>query len=186
MKSFLYQLIGIITCVSFVVACGDDDTDLSGLMLDKTDITVGAEGGTDRLLVQSSTEWVAAASEPWVMVSPANGVGTTECQVVIDSTLVNDVREATISFTPSGQLPQIVTIHQTGFEKVIKLENLDCANCGMLLERSVAKVEGVTSSNVNFMAQKLIIEFDEGVEGVIENVKKTAKRILPDVTLLGV
>ena len=125
MKSFLYQLIGIITCVSFVVACGDDDTDLSGLMLDKTDITVGAEGGTDRLLVQSSTEWVAAASEPWVMVSPANGVGTTECQVVIDSTLVNDVREATISFTPSGQLPQIVTIHQTGFEKVIKLEKTE-------------------------------------------------------------
>lgn len=71
-------------------------------------------------------------------------------------------------------------------KKVIRLENLDCANCGMLLERSVAKVEGVTSSNVNFMAQKLIIEFDEGVEGVIENVKKTAKRILPDVTLLGV
>ena len=71
-------------------------------------------------------------------------------------------------------------------KKVIRLENLDCANCGMLLERSVAKVEGVTSSNVNFMAQKLIIEFDEGIEGVIENVKKTAKRILPDVTLLGV
>ena len=71
-------------------------------------------------------------------------------------------------------------------KKVIRLENLDCANCGMLLERSVSKVEGVTSSNVNFMAQKLIIEFDEGVEGVIENVKKTAKRILPDVTLLGV
>ena len=71
-------------------------------------------------------------------------------------------------------------------KKVIRLENLDCANCGMLLERSVAKVEGVTSSNVNFMAQKLIIEFDEGVDGVIENVKKTAKRILPDVTLLGV
>ena len=71
-------------------------------------------------------------------------------------------------------------------KKIYKMQNLDCANCGMLLERSVAKVEGVTSSNVNFMAQKLIIEFDEGVEGVIENVKKTAKRILPDVTLLGV
>ena len=28
-------------------------------------------------------------------------------------------------------------------KKVIKLENLDCANCGMLLERTVAKVDGV-------------------------------------------
>ena len=71
-------------------------------------------------------------------------------------------------------------------KKVIKLENLDCANCGMLLERTVAKVDGVNLASVNFMAQKLIIEYDERVDGVLENVKKSAKRILPDVTLLGI
>ena len=71
-------------------------------------------------------------------------------------------------------------------KKVIKLENLDCANCGMLLERTVAKIDGVASVTVNFMAQKLIIEYDESKEGVLESVKKSAKRILPDVTLLGV
>ena len=71
-------------------------------------------------------------------------------------------------------------------KKVIKLENLDCANCGMLLERTVAKVDGVNLASVNFMAQKLIIEYDERVDGVLESVKKSAKRILPDVTLLGI
>ena len=71
-------------------------------------------------------------------------------------------------------------------KKVIKLENLDCANCGMLLERTVAKVDGVNAASVNFMAQKLIIEYEETVDGVLENVKKTAKRILPEVTLLGI
>ena len=71
-------------------------------------------------------------------------------------------------------------------KKVIKLENLDCANCGMLLERTVAKVDGVNLASVNFMAQKLVIEYDERVDGVLESVKKSAKRILPDVTLLGV
>lgn len=70
-------------------------------------------------------------------------------------------------------------------KKVIKLENLDCANCGMLLERTVAKIDGITSVTVNFMAQKLIIEYDESVEGLFESVKKSAKRILPDVKLLG-
>lgn len=70
-------------------------------------------------------------------------------------------------------------------KKVIKLENLDCANCGMLLERTVAKIDGITSATVNFMAQKLIIEYDESVEGLFESVKKSAKRILPDVKLLG-
>ncbi|MBR2384881.1 MAG: cation transporter [Clostridia bacterium] len=71
-------------------------------------------------------------------------------------------------------------------KKVIKLENLDCANCGMLLERTVAKVEGVTSVSVNFMAQKLIVEYDENNMEVMENIKKFAKRILPDVKLLNV
>ncbi|MBR2337802.1 MAG: cation transporter [Clostridia bacterium] len=71
-------------------------------------------------------------------------------------------------------------------KKVIKLENLDCANCGMLLERTVAKIDGVSSATVNFMAQKLIIEYDEASETVFENIKKSAKRILPDVKLLGI
>ena len=70
--------------------------------------------------------------------------------------------------------------------KVIKLENLDCANCGMLLERTIAKVDGVTSASVNFMAQKLILEYDEENADVLENVKKSSKRILPDVKLLNV
>lgn len=122
MKGFLFQIIGVITCLSLVVACNDDDKDFVGFTIDKTDITVGAEGGIDKILVQSSTEWVASASEPWVMVSPANGIGATECQVVIDSTLMNDIRKATVNFTPSGQLPQVVTIHQTGFDKMIKIE----------------------------------------------------------------
>ncbi|MBQ3219379.1 MAG: cation transporter [Clostridia bacterium] len=71
-------------------------------------------------------------------------------------------------------------------KKVIKLENLDCANCGMLLERTVAKIDGVTSATVNFMAQKLIVEIEDDKDGVLEAVKKSAKKVLPDVTLLGV
>ena len=57
------------------------------------------------------------------MVSPANGIGTTECKVVIDSTLVNDIRTATITFSPNGQAAQNVTVHQTGFDKMISIEN---------------------------------------------------------------
>jgi hypothetical protein len=35
------------------------------------------------------------------------------------------------------------------------------------------------------MAQKIILEYDETKEEVLENVKKSAKRILPDVKLLN-
>lgn len=71
-------------------------------------------------------------------------------------------------------------------KKVIKLENLDCANCGMLLERTIAKIDGVTAASVNFMAQKLIVEYNESNVEILETVKKSAKRILPDVKLLNV
>lgn len=162
MKGFLFQIIGIITCLSLVVACNDDDNVFVGFKIDKTEITVGAEGGTDKLIVQSSTEWVATASEPWLMVSPANGVGTTECKIVIDSTLVNDVRKATVSFTPSGQLPQVVTIHQTGFDKMIKIEKPEVE-----IESSAKSdkrfFETVITTNVQFK-----VDIDFGDDNKIE------------------
>ncbi len=69
-------------------------------------------------------------------------------------------------------------------KKIIRLQNLDCANCAMLLERTVAKVDGVTSANVNFMALKLTLEYDENKDGVLENVEKSAKKVLPDCKLI--
>lgn len=122
MKNYIRILLGIAICSIALYACSDDNEDYSGFRLDKTDITVGAEGGTDVILIESSEEWVAMTSEPWLMVSPANGIGTTQCRVVIDSTLVNDVRTAVISFTPDGQVSQNVTVHQTGFDKMISIE----------------------------------------------------------------
>lgn len=125
MKNLLNILRGLVLCCCFIISCNDDNKDFIGFKLDKTEITIGAEGGRDKILVQSFNEWVAAASEPWLMVSPANGVGTTECHVVIDSTLVNDIRTATISFTPIGEMPQFVTVNQTGYDKMISIEKSD-------------------------------------------------------------
>ena len=103
MKYLLKIALGIVACAFVMVACNDDDEVAAGFRLDKTEITVGAEGGTEYIMVHSQDEWVAIASEPWLMVSPANGIGTTQCRIAIDSTLVNDVRTATISFTPEGR-----------------------------------------------------------------------------------
>lgn len=122
MKYLLKIALGIVACAFVMVACNEDDEIATGFRLDKTEITVGAEGGTEYVMVHSQDEWVAVASEPWLMVSPANGIGTTQCRIAIDSTLVNDVRTATISFTPDGQAPQEVAIHQTGFDKMIVVE----------------------------------------------------------------
>lgn len=121
MKHWLKTTLGIIACAIFVTACNDEE-DFTGFEIDKNDIAIGAEGGIDKIIIKSSEEWVAIASEPWIMISPANGIGTAECQIVIDSTLSNDIREASIRFTPNGMSPQIVTIRQTGFDKCISIE----------------------------------------------------------------
>ena len=59
---------------------------------------------------------------------------------------------------------------------------VDCANCANLMEEAAGKVEGVSSVVVNFMMQKMIVEFAEGAEPkkVMQDVRKACKRVEPD------
>lgn len=108
--------------LTLFTACNQDDINMP-LWVEKNEITVLAHGGTEKIKVNSEYEWVAIASEPWLMISPANGMGSTICDIVIDSTLVNVTRSATIRFTCSqDQSEKIVTVRQSGFDKVIIVE----------------------------------------------------------------
>ena len=51
-------------------------------------------------------------------------------------------------------------------KKTYKIE-VDCANCANLMEEAAGKTEGVEKAAVNFMTQKMTIEFaeDERQEG---------------------
>ena len=59
---------------------------------------------------------------------------------------------------------------------------VDCANCANLMEEAARKVEGVASVVVNFMMQKMIVEFAEGAEPkkVMQDVRKACKKVEPD------
>ena len=62
--------------------------------------------------------------------------------------------------------------------KKFRLENLDCANCAAKMERKINKVDGVNSATVNFMTQKLTIDFDESREAeIMEKSEKIMKSI---------
>ena len=43
-------------------------------------------------------------------------------------------------------------------KKTYKLE-VDCANCANLMEEAARKTSGVQTATVNFMTQKMIVEF---------------------------
>lgn len=42
-----------------------------------------------------------------------------------------------------------------------KVKGLDCANCAADLERAIQKVDGIERANINFMTEKMEIEYDE-------------------------
>ena len=46
-------------------------------------------------------------------------------------------------------------------KKTYKIE-VDCANCANLMENAARKTDGVSAATVNFMTQKMIVEFEEG------------------------
>ena len=66
-------------------------------------------------------------------------------------------------------------------KKTSKIE-VDCANCANLMEEAAGKTEGVASAVVNFMAQKMTVEFAEGadVDAVMQKVVKNCKKVEDD------
>ena len=120
MKYIIKITLGLVLCAGFVTSCKDDDEPgIDGITVDKEEITIGAEGGTEKIAVSSNTQWVTRASEPWIAISPANGIGSAVCDLAIDSTLMNTARTAQIRFSADGRESKLVTVTQFGFGKQI-------------------------------------------------------------------
>lgn len=66
-------------------------------------------------------------------------------------------------------------------KKSYKIE-VDCASCANKMESAAAKVEGVSRLTVNFILQKMAVEFAEGCDpkAVMAEVLRVCKRIEPD------
>lgn len=66
-------------------------------------------------------------------------------------------------------------------KKTYKIE-VDCANCANLMEAAAKKTAGVASASVNFMTQKMTVEFEneQDVQQVMDNVLKACRKIEPD------
>jgi len=66
-------------------------------------------------------------------------------------------------------------------KKTYQIE-VDCANCANLMENAARRTNGVKDATVNFMTQKIIVEFAEGQEpkAVMEDVLSACKKVEPD------
>lgn len=59
---------------------------------------------------------------------------------------------------------------------------VDCANCAARMEREAAKIAGIKRVGVNFMGQKMWVEFEEGADEkeVMAQVKIKCRKIERD------
>ena len=59
---------------------------------------------------------------------------------------------------------------------------VDCANCANLMEEAAKKTPGVASAVVNFMTQKMTVEFeeDQDAKAVMKEVLKACKKVESD------
>ena len=57
-----------------------------------------------------------------------------------------------------------------------------CANCANLMEEAASRTEGVQKAVVNFMTQRMTVEFAEGSEekAVMKDVIRACKRVEED------
>lgn len=66
-------------------------------------------------------------------------------------------------------------------KKTYKIE-VDCANCANLMEQAIRKLPGIATATVNYFAQKMAVEFQEGadISAVMQAVCKACRKIEPD------
>lgn len=125
-------------------SCSDNDdvTVPGGLAIDKEQIEIGAEGGSAELAVSATQNWVGSVAEPWLMLTPANGVGSATAKVVVDSTLMNGRRTADIAFIGDNGQRRTVSIVQFGFGKQIALNEsvVEIENSGSYDERAFQSI----------------------------------------------
>lgn len=66
-------------------------------------------------------------------------------------------------------------------KKVYKIE-VDCANCANKMEDATKKTAGVADAVVNFMTQKMTVEFEDGADerAVMKKVLKNCRKVEDD------
>lgn len=62
---------------------------------------------------------------------------------------------------------------------------VDCANCANLMEDAANKTEGVKNAAVNFMTQKMLVEFEDGADekATMKKVLKNCRKVEDDCNI---
>lgn len=156
MKRVHIYISAVVALVALMTACQSDTTTLQGFEADCTTIEAPAAGGDFTVAIRSDKEWTAVVAEPWLMVSPANGRGEVRCIVKVDSTLVNDMRQADIRFSSSGEVLNTLHVEQAGYAPCITPDEAE-HTIAASAKRDERWLETEITTNVEF---DVVAEYD--------------------------
>ena len=83
---------------------------------------IGPDGGVRKISVKSSGRWTASTTAPWITISPANGNSSTECRILVDSTLQTEPRAEFVQFKLENGEYREFEVKQKGYDYAITLK----------------------------------------------------------------
>ena len=118
---YIKQLTWLFSLAVGLTACSDDNAEeiSGGLVIDRDVLLVSAEGGSEEVAVSATQHWVANTADTWLMVTPANGIGSATATVKVDTTLLSGRRDAEVTFVGDNGQRRTLTVSQFGFGKQI-------------------------------------------------------------------
>lgn len=121
MKMKRYFILGFLSLA--IVACSDSKNE-GGTSLDVNSIEMDAVGGVEKVKINATDRWIASTDNPWITVSPANGVGSALCEFKIDSALTAEPRSGLVRIQNLSTWEyQEIKVNQQGFPYAIELED---------------------------------------------------------------
>lgn len=86
-------------------------------------IEVPAVGGVEKVRVNMSNRWIVSTDNPWISISPANGVGAAVCEFKIDSALTATPRSGVVLIQNLDTWEEReIRVEQSGFDYAIQVE----------------------------------------------------------------
>lgn len=110
--------------------CTDSPAD-ADFGLDVRSFEMEAVGGVCSFHVTASENWVATTDDAWLTVTPANGRGSADCKILVDSALTSSPRSGVVRIQKTNAWDNCeITVSQKGFDYSIELDEpeVDIAN----------------------------------------------------------
>lgn len=70
-------------------------------------------------------------------------------------------------------------------KRVLKMQDLDCANCAAKMENAIKKIDGVNSVSISFMSQKMFLDVEDSkYDIVVKEIVQVCKKVDSDCEVL--